>query len=561
MRCTACGTEQHDSAHFCGACGAPLVHRCPTCDADVAPGVRYCTSCGSALDEGEAMAREAPGQMAERRRVSVLFVDLEGFTSLAETLDPEEVRAVQSRYFEVARSVIARFGGTVEKFIGDAVVAIWGAPVAHEDDPERAVLAALNLVRAIGRLGGTAARHRLAGRASVATGEVAVNVGAVGQGLVAGDLVNVASRLQGHAPSGGVLVDEATRLLARASATYEPMGELDLTGRSTPVAASVASALPAPSPILRGSHGGPFVGREHELRELLGLQEGVVRDGRSRLVSITGIAGIGKSRLAWELAGELDRRPALVAWHAGRAPAYGDGITFAAVADMVRHRIDAPAGTVPEITRRQLAGAIGELVRDEGERAWLEPRLMALLGDERLDAFERDDLFAAWRRFFERVAETSPAVLVFEDLQWADPALLDFVEHLATWTRRHPILVVTLARPELLDQRPSWGAGVGRFTAIHLERLPDAAMRGLLAQRAPELDGGVVDEIVRHAGGVPLYAVEVARSVADAAAPHERRSARRVADASTGSIAIPDSLHGLVAARIDALPSGERQLL
>ncbi len=562
MRCTACGTEHHGSERFCGACGASLVHRCPTCDADVAPGVRYCTSCGSALKAGESTGPETQEPMAERRRASVLFVDLEGFTSLAETLDPEEVRAVQSRYFEVARSVIVRFGGTVEKFIGDAVVAVWGAPIAHEDDPDRAVQAALALVTAIGRLGGTAARHGLSGRASVATGEVAVNVGAVGQGIVAGDLVNVASRLQGMAPTSGVLVDDATRVLAAAAATYEPVGEIHLKGRSAPTSASIAHPLPAPpSPILQGSHGGPFVGREQELRELLELYDGVVRDQRSRLVSITGIAGIGKSRLAWELGGELDRRPGLVAWHAGRAPAYGEGITFAAVADMVRHRIRAPAGTVAEISRRQLAGAVDELVRDPAERAWLEPRLMALLSGERLDAFDRDDLFAAWRRFFERVAEASPAVLLFEDMQWADPALLDFVEHLATWTRRHRILVVTLARPELLDRRPSWGAGVGRFTAMHLERLPDAAMRDLLQRRAPELDAEAADRIVRHAGGVPLYAVEVARSLADAPGGGERRSTRRVAEPSSQHIDVPDSLHGLIAARIDALPAAERRLL
>lgn len=563
MRCAACGTEHHDSARFCGACGAPLARRCPTCGADAAPGVRYCTSCGSAQDGNPDRPGTPAEPVAERRRVSVVFVDLEGFTSLAELLDPEEVRAVQSRYFEAARSVIARYGGTVEKFIGDAVVAIWGAPVAHEDDADRAVQAAFALLKAIRLLGGTAARHQLSGRASVATGEVAVNIGAIGQGIVAGDLLNVASRLQGQAPSGRVLVDDATRLLAHAVATFEPVGELELKGRSAPVLAHVASQVAAPpSPVLRGSHGGPFVGRDAELRELLDLQEGVVRDGRSRLVSITGIAGIGKSRLAWELGGALDRRSELVAWHAGRAPAYGEGITFSAVADMVRHRIRAPAGSAPEIVRRQLSDTLRELVRDDSERSWLEPRLMALLGDERLDAFERDDLFAAWRRFFERVSEISPAVLVFEDLQWADPALLDFVEHLATWMRRHPTLVVTVARPELLDQRPSWGAGVGRFTTMQLDRLPDAAMRRLLAQRAPELGGDVLDHIVRHAGGVPLYAVEVARSLADTAGtPRERRSIRRIAEAQPDALAVPDSLHGLIAARIDALPAAERRLL
>ena len=575
MRCAACGTEHAESARFCGACGAPVSLSCPRCDAPISPDLRFCTSCGLTL-----AATDGPGPVegdsvleavAERRRVSVLFVDLEEFTALAETLDPEEVRAVQSRYFETARSVIARFGGTVEKFIGDAVVAIWGAPIAHEDDADRAVQAALSIVSSIGRLGGAAARHRLSARASVASGEAAVSVGSIGQGIVAGDLVNVASRLQGLAPAGGVLVDDATRSLAIGAATYEPMGELELKGRSTPVVGHRATAPDAPAaPVARGMHGGPFVGRDRELRELLELHDGVVRDRRSRLVSITGIAGIGKSRLVWELAKSLDARPGLVAWHAGRAPAYGEGITFAAVAEMVRNRIRAPAASVPDLTRRHLDASLAELVRDEGERRWLEPRLTALLGDERLDAFERHDLFAAWRRYFERVSEVTPAVLVFEDLQWADPALLDFVEHLATWARQHPIMVVALARPELLDRRPAWGTAVGRFTATQLERLDDATMRQLLEVRAPGLDDALTARILEHAGGVPLYAVEVARSLADALASdasatsgtgRERRAVGRGDGAAAPRVAVPESLHGLISARIDALPPGERRLL
>ena len=572
MRCAACGTEHSDSARFCGVCGAPVSSNCPACDAPVSPDLRFCTSCGAALD---GLDRSSPTEVlepaAERRRVSVLFVDLEDFTALAEALDPEEVRAVQSRYFETARSVIARFEGTVEKFIGDAVVAIWGAPVAHEDDADRAVRAALAMIHAIGRLGGAAARHRLSGRAGVTTGEAAVSIGSVGQGLVAGDLVNVASRLQGRASSGGVLVDEATRLLAPDAATYEAVGDLELKGRSSPVTAHLARAREGkPAAPSRGTHGGPFVGRDRELQELLELQEGVARDRRGRLVSVTGIAGIGKSRLAFELYRALDARTDPVAWHSGRAPAYGEGITFAAVAEMVRHRIRAPVSAAPELTRRQLSISLTELVRDDAERRWLEPRLAALLGDERLDAFERDDLFAAWRRYFERVSEASPAVFVFEDLQWADPALVDFIEHLATWARQHPILVVALARPELIDRRPTWGAGVGRFTAMHLEPLPDEAMRTLLELRAPELDAALVERILVRAGGVPLYAVEFARSLADDGADRlgvpgaeqpERRVAERDGAPAAARMAVPDSLHGLIAARIDALPAAERRLL
>lgn len=571
MRCTACGSEQSGSARFCGACGAALASSCPTCGDALAPDVRFCTSCGTPVDDPQVAARPAAVEAAaERRRISVLFLDLEDFTALAETLDPEEVRAVQSRYFETARSVIAGYGGTVEKFIGDAVVAIWGAPVAHEDDAQRAVRAALALVDAIRRLGGATAKDRLSGRASVTTGEAAVNVGAVGHGLVAGDLVNVASRLQAQAPTKGVLVDEATRELAEDAASYVTVGALELKGRRAPLTAFRAEPHAASDTASRGAHGGPFVGRDQELRELVELHEGVVRDGRCRLVSVTGIAGIGKSRLVWELARQLDERPDLVAWHAGRAPAYGHGITFAAIAEMVRHRIRIGPEAPPEIARRQLAASLGELVRDRDERAWLDSRLGALLGQGRLDAFERDELFAAWRRYFERVADTTPAVLVFEDLQWADPGLVDFVEHLATWGARHPILILALARPELLDRRPTFGVGAARFTALHLERLPDEEMRTLLALRAPQLDGATIERVLAHAGGVPLYAVELARSLHDRADGQPPSTARGSKGQRAGlrrnprtipSITVPDSLHGLVAARIDALPAPERRLL
>jgi class 3 adenylate cyclase/tetratricopeptide (TPR) repeat protein len=505
---------------------------------------------------------------AERRRVSVLFLDLEDFTALAELLDPEEVRALQSRYFETARSLITRYGGSVEKFIGDAVMAVWGTPAAHDDDPARAVQAAISLVAAVSRLGGASAKRRLSGRAAVTTGEAVVTVGATAQGMVAGDLVNVASRLQGHAPSGGVLVDEATRTLAQGAGAFKPFGPIDLRGRRTPIAAYIATPPTTADPDrTRGLHAGAFVGRDDEVRELLDLWDGVVRHGRSRLVSITGIAGIGKSRLVWELREMLERRPDLVAWHEGRAPAYGEEITFVAVAEMLRHRIGAVDGVAPEIAQRQVATALTELVRDDEERRWMEPRLAALLDARQLGAFARDELFAAWRQFFERVSATMPAVLVFEDIHWADPSLIAFIEHLAAWARSHPILVLTLARPELLDRHPTWGSTVGRFTAVHLERLPDRAMRALLERREPHLAEPSLLRILQHAGGVPLYAVEVIRMMADGAPSEPAENAERHAAGTSTStrgdmpLAVPDSLHGVIAARIDAIPPDERRLL
>jgi class 3 adenylate cyclase/tetratricopeptide (TPR) repeat protein len=573
MRCPACQAESAEGARFCASCGTRLGTLCPSCGTDVAPGARFCSACGASVAEPadnaaiRAAAPEEPNASspapAERRRVSVLFVDLENFTALAESMDPEDVRAVQSRYFDVARSVVATFGGTIEKFIGDAVMAVWGAPVAHEDDVERAVRAALSIVDAVGRLGGAASGRLLRARAAVATGEAAVTVGALGQGMVAGDLVNVAARLQSRAPGGGVLVDSPTRELAAGTATFERAGSLALKGRSARLPAFRAIGVTAVPGGMPGRHTGPFVGRERQLRELTDLLETVMRERTSRLVSVTGIAGIGKSRLVEELYGHVDALEQEVAWHSGRAPAYGVEVAFEPVAEMVRRRLRITDGTPPELARRQLAAALPGFLRDDAERRWIEPRLAVLIERGESDDFDRDELFAAWRRFFERVSDLTPTVLVFEDIHWADPSLLDFIEHLALWTRSHPILTLTLARPELLDQRPGWGRASGSFTSIHLERLTDDAMRSLLAGRAPDLPRDLVRQILERAGGVPLYAVEVARILADRrvdAAADRRRAPRPGTDSARG-IEVPDSLHGLIAARIDALPASERRLL
>ena len=306
MRCPACDAENPETARYCAGCGGRLTASCPHCQAPVGAGDRYCMACGgptSALRPDSAASEPGPAGTgpAERRRISVLFVDLENFTALAESLDPEEVRTVQSRYFEVARSIVARYGGTIEKFIGDAVMAVWGAPLAHEDDADRAVRAAIEIVGAVGRLGGAASGRALSARAAVTTGEAAVTVGALGQGMVAGDLVNVAARLQARAPIGGVLVDAPTRALAGEAATFAGVGSLSLKGRTRRLAAYRATPRPDAVPGgARTQHGGPFVGRDRELRELVQLFGGVMRERRSRLVSITGIAGIGKSRLALE---------------------------------------------------------------------------------------------------------------------------------------------------------------------------------------------------------------------------------------------------------------------
>jgi len=567
MICPSCRAENPDGSRFCATCGVRFdaVH-CPSCGAAVVPGGRFCSSCGTAVAEsgpappGPTGERGQPDRagLAERRRVSVLFVDLVGFTPLAESMDPEEIRAVQGRYFEVARSIVATYGGTLEKFIGDAVMAVWGAPTVHEDDAERAVRAALALVYAVERIGGATSGKPLQARAAVTTGQAAVTLGAVDQGIVAGDLINIAARLQGRAPAGRVVVDRATRDAASPAITFARIGSLALKGRRGRLDAYAATGLRNAATVGSASHTGRLVGRDREVREITELLESVIVGGRGRLVSLTGIAGIGKSRLAWELDHWVDEHRTAIAWHDGRALAFGEGVAFSAVAQMVRRRARIDESAPPELAERQLVAALEELVRDETERRWIEPRLSALLFPETADAFDQDELFAAWRRFFERVSEHSPVVMVFEDVQWADSSLLDFIEHLATWSRKRPIFVLTLARPELLDLRPTWGSAVGSFTSITLERLPDAAMRELLAERAGAMPRALLEQVLRDAGGVPLYAVEVARMLMD----RDRQGEAGETASRTGAEGeVPDSLHGVIAARLDALPPAERRLL
>ena len=565
MRCPSCASANAETARFCGSCGGRLTASCPHCRAEVTPGLRFCIACGGPMPEqqsvGDIESRSESSLLSERRLVSVLFLDLEDFTGLTESLDAEDVRTLQSRYFEMARAIISRYGGTLEKFIGDAVMAVWGAPAAHEDDADRAVRAALELVAAVAKLQGAIPGRRLSARAAVTTGEAAVTLGLDGQGMVAGDLVNTAARLQAAAPSSGVLVDETTRRVVGNAVAFEAVGVASLKGKTQTVLTWRATGLADVRGIGRAAgHSGPFVGRSRELAELVDLYHRTATEGRSRLVSVLGIAGIGKSRLSWEFERHLEALPDVVALHVGRAPSYGEGITFAPLAEMIRRRARITEGTESELARRQLESALVELVPDEVERTWIAPRLGALLDPGSPAPYERDELFAAWRRFFERVSEWAPALLVFEDLQWADPSLLDFIEYLATWSRDHRILIVALARPELLDRRPTWGAGQHSFTAIHLERLPDEAMAQLLEGLAPDLPNDAVRHILDRAGGVALYGVEVVRMLVD-------RGQARAVDGrfellgTLERMEIPETLHSLIAARIDALPTPERGML
>ena len=570
VTCPSCGTSNEAGAKFCNECGKPMSGLCPTCGTANPPSAKFCNQCGTSI--GSDAAAQAPGQVpadgavvgpggsAERRLVSVMFADLVGFTTLSEGRDAEETRELLTRYFDMARGIIERHGGTVEKFIGDAVMAVWGAPTAHEDDAERAVRSALELVAAVPALGDEA--HPIQARAGVLTGEAAVTVGATNQGLVAGDMVNTASRLQSAAAPGTVLVGEATYRAASTAISFEPAGEQTMKGKALPVPAWRATAVVA----MRGGSGRsellepPFVGRDDELRLLKEQFDATARERKSRLISVIGEAGIGKSRLAWEFEKYLDGVVDNAYWHEGRSPSYGEGISYWALVEMVRRRAGIGEGDDEETVRARLTSMLEQFVPDAGERRWISPRLAGLLGIADLPAEGREELFAAWRTFFERLAEQAPVVMVFTDLQWADQGMLDFVEHLLSWARAAPIFVVALARPELLDRRADWGSGVRSVTRLHLEPLADAQIGQMLQGMVPGLPTAALRQIAGRAEGIPLYAVETVRMLLDREllVPEDGRY-RLVGD--IGSLGVAETLHALIASRLDAARPEDRALL
>ena len=443
----------------------------------------------AARDRGRA-ARGAGARGAERRLVSVLFADLVGFTTLSEPRDAEEVRELLSRYFETCSRLIGLYGGTVEKFIGDAVMAVWGTPTATEDDGERAVRAALDLVAAVSALGDEVGAPELRARAGVLTGEAAVTIGAEGQGMVAGDLVNTAARIQSAAEPGTVLVGDATRRSTEQTVIYENAGTHALKGKDEPDGAvagasrRVRRARPAqvdgargavrrPRPRPPARQGSlPRVRREREGAPRLGDRHRGHRQVAALRGSSTSTSTGSRRRRTGTVAAAS--RTATVS-RTGRSPTW-----CACAAGSART-------TSPAVAREKLDRALEEHVPDAEERAFVEPRLAHLLGLTEHAARDKQDLFAAWRLFFERLADVYPTVLAFEDMQWADESLLDFVEYLLEWSRNSPIFVVTLARPELADRRPTWGAGLRNFTSLYLEPLPREAMEQLLAGLVPGL--------------------------------------------------------------------------
>jgi class 3 adenylate cyclase/predicted ATPase len=499
--------------------------------------------------------------VAERRVCSVLFCDVVGFTRLSESRDPEAVRELLSEYFSVARTVVRRYGGVIEKFIGDAVMAVWGAPAATERDAERAVRAALDLVAAVAEVGD---QGDLSARAGIVTGEVAVTLGAVGEGMVAGDAVNTAARVQAAAQPGQVLVDGATYRLAGSAVGFADAGEHQLKGKADPVRLWRATR------VLAGVGGSqrvdgleaPLTGRDAELRTVRELFHAAAERRVPRLVLVSGPAGTGKSRLGWELRKYIDGLAAEAWWHRGRCLSYGEGVAFWALAEMVRQRLGIAEEDSADLAASKLAAWLDRFFPDPGERAYVGVRLGRLLGVGSADgaaALSREELFAGWRLFFERLAAESPVVLLIEDAQYADSGLLDFLDYLVDWAKNLPIYLLVLARTELGQTRPGFGVGRNRVT-LTLDPLDPESMDQLVDALVPGMPKAARSKVTGQAQGLPLFAVETVRSLIDRDVVQPVEGVYRLIG-DIGELTVPDSLHALLAARLDALDPGVRRLV
>jgi predicted ATPase/class 3 adenylate cyclase len=559
--CPACGFENPAAARFCGGCGRELDRFCPSCGAEALPGASFCANCGTPL------AAEPPPEPGEERKiVTALFLDVVGFTSRSEELDPEDVRRLLAPFYARARDELERFGGTVEKIAGDAVMALFGAPVAHEDDPERAVRAAFAIHGLREAMNADKPGRNLNVRIGVNTGEVVVALSArpsEGEWMAAGDVMNTAARLQAAAPVNGILVGEATYRAARDAIEFVEAEPVAAKGKSEPVPVWIAVAPRALPRAETPDRDSPLVGRGEELGLLRDALARARRERRPQLVTLVGLPGIGKSRMLFELRAAVDESGDAVAWLQGRSLPYGDGITFWALAEMAKAYAGVMENDDASAAEAKLHVAASELLPDEGEARWVAGHLRPLVGlaDQVRLGYARSEAFSAWRRFFEAIAERMPLVLAFEDLHWADDGLLDFVDHLLEWLVDVPLLVVATTRPELLERRPGWGGGKREAVTVSLSALSDgetAELVGALLERLV-LPGEVQAQLVAQAGGNPLYAGEYVRMLVDRGLLIRGGDGARL---QTGeSLPLPETVQGIIAARLDALPVDQKLLL
>jgi class 3 adenylate cyclase len=506
---------------------------CRACGQDNPEVARFCLACGASLS-----VEEAPG--VERRIVTVIFVDLVGFTARAERLDPEEVQAVLTPYHERVRREIESFGGVVEKFIGDAVMGLFGAPLAHGDDAERAVRAALVVRDSVGELAGGDLQIRIA----VNTGEAVVSLGArpaFGESMVTGDVVNTASRLQAAAPVNGIVVGDETYRETRGVIEYEATDPVVAKGKEHPVEAWIAvRALTGVGE--RPLTGTTVVGRDSELSILRTFWERAASEQQPHLVSIFGPAGVGKSTIAAEFARIATEGGARAV--RGRSLPYRESGTYGSVASQLMQLADVFESDSPEVVADKLRRRTAELLANgDADPDVVAGHLGVIVGiDAGSEAADRDALFSSARQFLEGAAREQPTVLVFEDIHWADANMLDLIEALATRVRGLPLLLLTLSRPELHDTRTGWANGISAYTALTLAPLGERHARELAVRRLGDTER--VDEVIRVAEGNPLFIEQLAATIDE-----------------TDSGTLPTSVRALVAARLDALPRAERALL
>jgi class 3 adenylate cyclase/tetratricopeptide (TPR) repeat protein len=523
---------------------------CPRCGKDNPEGFRFCGYCAEDLG-----SEPAPPSAQERKVVSILFCDVVGFTAASEKVDPEDVQARMQAYYSRLRSEIESYGGTVSKFIGDAVMAVFGVPTIHEDDAERAVRAGLRVIEAISELNEASPGLELSVRVGVNTGEVVVSSGADGEPTVLGDVVNTASRIQSSAPVGEVAVGEETYRTTERIFRWEELAPVQAKGKAEPIVVwrPLEATARFGSDVIRRLTT-PLVGRETDFALLRGLFDRTLREREVQLVTLVGEPGVGKSRLMAELFSYIDALPDLVSWRQGRCLPYGEGITFWALSEIVK----AHAGIFESDSVADATSKLEALLPSGDERPWFRARMLPLIGVETGQPPSREESFTAWRRFLEGIADEGPLVVIVEDIHWADDPFLEFVDHLANWSQGVPMLVVCVARPELYERRPTWGAGLANHTAVRLGPLSNAEVARLVAALLEQavLPPETQQLILERAGGNPLYAEEFARMLVERDLLDESGGMRK-----NRKVVVPESLQGLIAARLDTLPGERKRLL
>lgn len=551
--CSNCGNVNVEGARFCASCGNSLALTCPNCGASVEAGARFCSNCGTAL----APAASSPvGPSEERRVISALFADLVGFTSHTERSDPEDSRRRLTLFHTKVRQDVERFGGSIEKLMGDGVFAAFGATLAHEDDAERAVRSALRIVESVDELNAGEPQLGLAVRVAVTTGEAIVQLERTpDRERIIGDVVNTASRLQSVAAPGQVVVDERTYRSSRDVVNFDSLEDVELRGKEQKQVVWLATGLRSRFGVgVEEETATAFVGREEELSLLTDSFDRSVSRQSPQLVTVVGEPGVGKSRLIREFRRIIDDRSDLVWWRQGRCLPYGEGVTFWAIGEVIKAHAGVLESEPAETVQAKLRSTVATLFDDADEASWVEMRLRSLVGLGEAEA-ERTELFAAWLRFFEALAARNPLILVVEDLHWADDAVLDFLSHILDWAHQSPILILCTARPELYATRADWGGGKRDAVTIGLAPLSDdetVQLVSSLSQR-PLMDASLQQELIERSGGNPLYVTELLRLASEQGWLERIRRG--------DDIPLPDTISAIIAARLDLLEAGDKALI